>query len=90
MERLKTIDSLKNLRQRLKEDTFSPEMPRVRICSGTACNATGTPKVLVALEDECRKRGTELDVVKTGCQGLCQKGPVPRSCEMAFDIYGSG
>jgi NADH-quinone oxidoreductase subunit F/NADP-reducing hydrogenase subunit HndC len=76
MERLKTIDDLKNLRKRLKEDTFSPEIPRVRICSGTACNATGTPKVLAALEDECVKRGTELDVVKTGCQGLCQKGPV--------------
>lgn len=76
MERLKSIDDLKKLGERLKDETFSPEIPRVRICSGTACTATGTPKVLSAMEEEAGKRGINLDIVKTGCQGLCQKGPV--------------
>ncbi|HBG93558.1 MAG TPA: NADH-quinone oxidoreductase subunit F [Nitrospiraceae bacterium] len=76
MERLKSIDDLKKLGERLKDETFRPEIPRVRICSGTACTATGTPKVLSAMEEEAGKRGINLDIVKTGCQGLCQKGPV--------------
>ena len=78
MEKLKSIDDLKNLRKRIKEDTFLPDVPRIRLCSGTACTATGTPKVLGAIEDEATKRGITVDVVKTGCQGLCQKGPVMR------------
>ena len=76
MEILKTINDLKNLRKRIKEDTFLPDVPRIRLCSGTACTATGTPKVLGAIEEEATKRGINVDVVKTGCQGLCQKGPV--------------
>lgn len=76
MERLKSIDDLKKLSDRLKDETFRPEIPRVRLCSGTACTATGTPQVLSAMEEEAGKRGINLDIVKTGCQGLCQKGPV--------------
>ncbi len=76
MEKLKTIDDLKNLRKLIEEETFVPDVPRVRLCSGTACTATGTPKVLGAIEEEAAKRGMSVDIVKTGCQGLCQKGPV--------------
>jgi NADH-quinone oxidoreductase subunit F/NADP-reducing hydrogenase subunit HndC len=76
MTQLKTIGDLTNLRKLLSEDTFKPDVPRIRLCSGTACTATGSPKVLTALEEEALKRGIALDVVKTGCQGLCQKGPV--------------
>src|SRR5512145_1613283 len=76
MGKLKTIEDLKNLRKLLMDETFKPDVPRVRLCSGTACTATGTPKVVTALEEEAAKRGLTLDVVKTGCQGLCQKGPV--------------
>ncbi|MDA8104178.1 MAG: (2Fe-2S) ferredoxin domain-containing protein, partial [Nitrospiraceae bacterium] len=76
MEKLKTIDDLKNLRKQISDHTFLPDVPRVRLCSGTACTATGAPKVLSAIEEEAAKRGITLDVVKTGCQGLCQKGPV--------------
>jgi NADH-quinone oxidoreductase subunit F/NADP-reducing hydrogenase subunit HndC len=76
MEKLKTVQDLKNLRTRLTEETFRPEVPRIRLCSGTACTATGTHKVVAAIEEEAGKRGVEVDIVKTGCQGLCQKGPV--------------
>ena len=76
MERLHTTEAFKKLRKQLTEETFRPEVPRIRLCSGTACTATGTHKVMAAIEEEAGKRGIELDVVKTGCQGLCQKGPV--------------
>lgn len=76
MGKLHTVEDLTNLRNLLSEETFRPEVPRIRLCSGTACTATGSPKVVTALEEEAAKRGITLDVVKTGCQGLCQKGPV--------------
>ncbi len=76
MERLNSIEDLGKLRARLKEETFTPDVARVRLCSGTACTATGSPKVLSTLEKEAAKKGVKLEIVKTGCQGLCQKGPV--------------
>jgi len=76
MGKLQTIADLTNLRKLLEEETFKPDIARIRLCSGTACTATGTPKILTALEEEAARRGLTLDIVKTGCQGLCQKGPV--------------
>lgn len=76
MERLKTLDDLRALRKSLEAGTFDPDVPRIRLCSGTACTATGTPGVLTALEEEASRKGIKVDIVKTGCQGLCQKGPV--------------
>jgi NADH-quinone oxidoreductase subunit F/NADP-reducing hydrogenase subunit HndC len=76
MEKLRSVEALKALRERLREETFRPEIPRIRACSSTACKASGSSKVIGAVEEEARRRGLEIDVVHTGCQGLCQKGPV--------------
>jgi NADH-quinone oxidoreductase subunit F/NADP-reducing hydrogenase subunit HndC len=76
MERLTSIASLKNLRSLLSRETFNPEKDRVRICCGTACTASGSRDVVRVLEEEIAKKGLELEVVRTGCQGICQKGPV--------------
>ncbi|MBI5204514.1 MAG: NAD(P)H-dependent oxidoreductase subunit E [Nitrospirae bacterium] len=76
MEKLKNIEALKNLSKRIKEETFKPDTPRIRVCSGTACTASGTPKVVSAIEEEAGKKGLNLEIVKTGCQGFCQKGPI--------------
>ena len=56
MEKLKDIEALKNLSKRIKEDTFKPDTPRIRVCSGTACTASGTPKVVSAIEEEADKK----------------------------------
>ncbi len=71
-----SIDELRNLRIKLIEETFKPEKNRVRVCCGTACAATGSKKFLKAFEKESAKKNIEVEIVKTGCQGLCQKGPV--------------
>ena len=76
MERFKSIEELKNLRNRLGEELFRPDKDRIRICCGTACTASGSKKVVMSLENEISKKGVPLEIVKTGCQGLCQKGPV--------------
>jgi len=78
MDRLKTIDDLKALRRLLEEETFKSDIPRIRVCSGTACTASGSPEVMRAIEEDAGKRGINLEIVKTGCQGFCQKGPVMR------------
>lgn len=76
MDRLRDVAALDGLRSILSEETFRPEKDRVRVCCGTACMATGAKKVIEGIEDVGRERGQEIEIVKTGCQGLCQKGPV--------------
>ncbi|NTU42076.1 MAG: NADH-quinone oxidoreductase subunit F, partial [Nitrospirales bacterium] len=76
MERLNSIEDLKGLRERLQSELFLPTQARARVCCGTACTASGSHKVIAAMEDEAQKKGVDLEVVKTGCQGMCQKGPV--------------
>lgn len=76
MEKLSNIESLGDLRARLKEETFRADVPRVRACCGSACMASGAAKVIESLEKEAAARGVNVEIVKTGCKGLCQKGPV--------------
>ena len=79
MERLKNIEELKNLKALLAEEVFRPDKDRIRVCCGTACTATGSGKVVKEAEDKIAKKGLNLEIVKTGCQGLCQKGPVMKA-----------
>jgi NADH:ubiquinone oxidoreductase subunit F (NADH-binding)/CBS domain-containing protein/(2Fe-2S) ferredoxin/Pyruvate/2-oxoacid:ferredoxin oxidoreductase delta subunit len=79
MEMLKGIEDLKSLRTLLSREIFKPDKDRVRICCGTACTATGSGGVVKVFEEEISKKGLDLEVVKTGCQGLCQKGPVMKA-----------
>lgn len=78
MARLNSVDELRNLRDVVEGEVFRPGEPRIRVCCGTACMASGASKVVEGLEDRSKERGIDLDIVKTGCQGLCQKGPVMR------------
>ncbi len=79
MEKLKNIQDLKNLRSLLSRETFKPDKDRVRICCGTACTATGSGDVVRVFEEDIAKKGLDMEIVKTGCQGLCQKGPVMKA-----------
>jgi len=79
MGMLKGIEDIKSLRILLSREIFKPDKDRVRICCGTACTATGSGGVVKVFEEEISKKGLDLEVVKTGCQGLCQKGPVMKA-----------
>lgn len=76
MERLNSIDDLRSLRDRLKVEIFQPGRYRARVCCGTACTASGSSKVIKEMEEHASKKGIQVEIVKTGCQGMCQKGPV--------------
>ena len=50
----------------------------VLICGGTGCTSSGSEQLLNVLQDEIDKNGlsSEVQVVKTGCFGLCALGPI--------------
>ena len=50
----------------------------VLVCGGTGCTSSGSQKIIAALENEIKANGleTEVQVVKTGCFGLCALGPI--------------
>ena len=78
--RLKRIIDLAALRARLlKKEVLAPSKKRAKVCYGLPCSALGSHKVAKALEDEASMRGIELEVVRTGCQGLCQRGPLVKT-----------
>ncbi len=76
MERLRNIEDLKNLRTLLIEDVFRPGRNIVKVCCGLPCSTLGSHKIADELEVEAERSGMDINIVKTGCQGLCQKGPL--------------
>jgi NADH:ubiquinone oxidoreductase subunit F (NADH-binding)/(2Fe-2S) ferredoxin/Pyruvate/2-oxoacid:ferredoxin oxidoreductase delta subunit len=48
------------------------------VCAGTGCVSCGSFKIKDALEKEIKKRNLqdEVQVVATGCNGFCERGPI--------------
>jgi len=48
------------------------------VCAGTGCVSCGSFKIKEALEKEIKKRKLqdEIQVVATGCNGFCERGPI--------------
>ena len=55
-----------------------PDLPRISVCAGTGCLASGAALVLEALESEVEKQGipVTVGVRGTGCHGFCERGPI--------------
>ncbi len=55
-----------------------PKKPCLTLCSGTACHATGSKEVALAIEKEFEKQKLTkaVDFRRTGCHGFCEKGPI--------------
>ena len=51
---------------------------QVLICGGTGCTSSGSVKLIPEFEAQIAKNGLEdeIKIVKTGCFGLCELGPV--------------
>ena len=62
-----------------REGVLSPRKKSIKVCCGTACTATGSGEVVKEFEAEISRRALDIEIVKTGCQGLCQKGPVMKA-----------
>ncbi|HUT07835.1 MAG TPA: NADH-ubiquinone oxidoreductase-F iron-sulfur binding region domain-containing protein [Candidatus Latescibacteria bacterium] len=48
------------------------------VCAGTGCVSNGSFKIKEALEKEIKKRRlqNEVQVIATGCNGFCERGPI--------------
>lgn len=55
-----------------------PDKPRITLCCGSACQASGSQKVAEKIEAELEKQGLQERVHfrKTGCHGFCERGPM--------------
>jgi len=77
MSRINSPDELEALRKEIlsKKD---PEKPRITLCCGSACLATGSGEVAASLEAELENKGLtdQVEIKKTGCHGYCERGPM--------------
>ena len=83
---MKTLEELKAVREKMESevalrthDSASSKYEKhVLVCGGTGCTSSGSAKIIEALKDELNKNGLtdKIQVVKTGCFGLCALGPI--------------
>lgn len=76
MERLKNLKELEALRKKLQEASFYSKKIKVRVCCGTGCRANNSLRVLEELNNSSKNCRLDVEIIPTGCQGLCQKGPL--------------
>jgi (2Fe-2S) ferredoxin len=75
MEKLKTVDDLRSLRKHLREASGGGKNV-LKVCCGLPCGTLGSHAVANALESEIAKSGLDIGIIRTGCQGFCQRGPL--------------
>src|SRR4030042_1155359 len=75
--RLKSGKELADLREDILKQR-DPNKACVTICGGTGCRAWGGEEVRQAFIQEISKQGLagQADVMRTGCHGFCERGPV--------------
>ncbi len=51
---------------------------QVLVCGGTGCTSSGSGEIVERFEEQIRQNGLEkeIKIVRTGCFGLCEAGPV--------------
>ena len=52
--------------------------PHVLCCGGTGCKASASDEIVANFQNILKERGLqdEVQVIKTGCFGFCEKGPI--------------
>jgi len=77
MTRINSSDELEELRQRIVSER-DPDAPRITVCAGTGCLASGARDVIGAFDREIEARDLEVELGfrSTGCHGFCEKGPI--------------
>jgi NADH-quinone oxidoreductase subunit F len=76
-ERISSPAELERLRQEVVAGRDASR-PRISVCSGTGCLASGARAVVDAFEAELAKQGLRgaVEFRGTGCHGFCEKGPI--------------
>jgi len=74
VKRLRSVVDFVAFREKLAP--ASTAQTTVRVCSGTGCRAAGADEVREAFATEIERTGVDAHVTTSGCQGLCQRGPL--------------
>ena len=77
MARLSSPEELEQYRKQVLAGR-DPNAPRISVCAGTGCLASGASEVVAAVKAEVEQQGlaAEVDCRGTGCHGFCEKGPI--------------
>jgi (2Fe-2S) ferredoxin len=57
---------------------MAPFIHYILVCGGTACESAKSDKIYKNLLNECERQGCKVNtqIVKTGCFGFCEQGPI--------------
>ena len=82
---MKTIKELEEIRKSVYETVkmrsgvpAESDKMSILVCGGTGCTSSKSPKIVEEFEKGVQERnlGDKVEVIKTGCFGLCAKGPI--------------
>jgi bidirectional [NiFe] hydrogenase diaphorase subunit len=78
---------LHEVSEREREERFRTRW-RVKACGSTACLSAGAGATIAALEDEAAtdNMALEVQVIPTGCMGLCSAGPLVKVLRRGGDV----
>lgn len=81
---MKSIEDIKQIRENMKNimsvrknNLLNTNEKHILVCAGTGCTSSKSLTLIENLKNEIKNRNIEnIKVVKTGCFGLCAKGPI--------------
>nr|MBU9889800.1 NAD(P)H-dependent oxidoreductase subunit E [Candidatus Omnitrophota bacterium] len=75
--RITSAQDLDRIRKEtLDEKERNALKPRILLCSGASCIASGALLFKQALQKKIQEEGMQVEIVETGCLGPCAQGPV--------------
>ena len=77
MEKITTVEQLKTICV-AQQEAEKQERVSILVCGGTGCQSSDSQKIVENLRAELAAQGLEdmVEVVRTGCFGFCEKGPI--------------
>ena len=80
----KTIEEIENLRKKKRKEldlrvneNVKTKKRHILICNGTGCVSSKSPMIMDKLKKLIKQKDIKnVEVIKTGCFGLCSKGPI--------------
>ncbi|MBI4357087.1 MAG: 4Fe-4S binding protein [Gammaproteobacteria bacterium] len=76
LKRLKNACDFVALQERLSVALLKVRPQRMLVCCGTGCCSAGALQLAAVLEGEIKKQNLNIELVRTGCHGWCEKGPL--------------
>lgn len=81
---MKTIEELNEIREKTfkeislrKDRNYTGKEKHVLVCGGTGCTSSHSKNIIEKFEELIKKDGLDnVHVIRTGCFGLCAKGPI--------------